>query len=402
MAESKSLKEAVNEIRDNTNKHFGTKLPGNENKEQEQTIQELSYSQMIMGSLASMVWGVQNIKDDVKVKTLLSRKDNIYDIVKSIKGAINNAVNNGVMTVNAKLTKETITTLKTNLSEPVISAIDNVSLRDTNTLINVLNEIDKSISNIPTIDLTDIKTSINEVNQSIGNIPVINLTSIRESIDEVKGEIIDIPESLRLIINDAIISALDLKDGFSLDDRLKVLNDLDNKFKSFNNGQDDIYKSLFVIGDELRSSILSIKPNDYDYTSYLKDIKDRFDILNNSITDLYSDLLIEITKETNKPVTSSSISEDSINRIIDVINTKENKLDLNLTANGNDVEKIKNLLEKLDEFDFNPKELKGLNGLYNLIEALSSKNLIKSEKDAEVNLNAIKGLSFLVSPLSKT
>ena len=89
MAESKSLKEAVNEINNNLKAHFGTKISigktktpdQNSDKQSEINLQELTYSQMIMGSLASMVWGVQNIKDDVKVKALLNRKNNIYDIV---------------------------------------------------------------------------------------------------------------------------------------------------------------------------------------------------------------------------------------------------------------------------------------------------------------------------------
>ena len=322
-----SLKEQiakdVQEIKEDNKKHFGTKLPGNENKEQEQTIQELSYSQMIMGSLASMVWGVQNIKDDVKVKTLLSRKDNIYDIVKSIKGAINKAVNNGVMTVNTKLTKETITALKTNLSDPVAQ------------------------------------------------------------------EIRDIPDSLIGVLSDtADTIATSIVSSLELNNKFKSLND---RLEGFDAGQNDIYQSLFVIGDELRSSILSIKPNDYDYTSYLKDIKDRFDILNDSITDLYSDLLVEITKETNKPVTSSSISEDSINRIIEAINSKENKLDLNLTANGKDVEKITQLISELEKFNIDDKKyINCLNGLYELINKLGSKDLKVNVKKVNENLTFLK------------
>ena len=417
----------VKEIKEDNKKHFGTKLPGNENKEREQTEQELTYSQMIMGSLASLIWGVQNVKDDAKIKTLLSRKDNIYNIVKSIKETINTAINDERMIINSKLTKETVNKLKIDLANPIISAInnipDNVSLykkileainridetiqgifisvptTDLTGILEAINRIDETVKGIsisvPTTDLTGILEAVNRIDETIQSIsisvPTTDLTNIKESINKIKEAIFDIPESFRLIISDEIISALDLKDDFSLDDRLKVLNDLDSKFKSFDQGQDDIYQSLFVIGDELRNSILSIKSNDYDYTSYLKDIKDRFDILNNSIADLYSDLLIEITKEANKPVTSSSISEDSINRIIDAINTKENKLDLNLTANGNDIEKITQLISELEKFNIDDKKyINCLNGLYELINKLGSKDLKVDVKKVSENLTFLK------------
>ena len=72
----------VREIKESKSK-FGTKLPGNGNKAQELTLKELSYEQMIMGSIASLVWGVKNINKDTQVKTLLGR-NNIFDIVDSL------------------------------------------------------------------------------------------------------------------------------------------------------------------------------------------------------------------------------------------------------------------------------------------------------------------------------
>jgi len=88
MSETKSLREAVKQIRDDNKKHFGTKMPGNESKEQEQTLQELSYSQMIMGSLASMIWGVKSKDKDQDIKTLLGRGNTIYDLINNSKNSI--------------------------------------------------------------------------------------------------------------------------------------------------------------------------------------------------------------------------------------------------------------------------------------------------------------------------
>lgn len=64
---------------------FGTKLPSNKNKETESTIQELAYEQMIMGTLASLVWGKSNIKKEDQVKTLLGNTKNIYKFVENLE-----------------------------------------------------------------------------------------------------------------------------------------------------------------------------------------------------------------------------------------------------------------------------------------------------------------------------
>ena len=66
---------------------FGTKLPSNPNKDIKNTIQELAYAQMIMGTLASLVWGQTNIKKTDQVKTLLgiNKSKTIFGLVEDVK-----------------------------------------------------------------------------------------------------------------------------------------------------------------------------------------------------------------------------------------------------------------------------------------------------------------------------
>ena len=93
----------VREIKESKSK-FGTKLPGNGNKAQELTLKELSYEQMIMGSIASLVWGVKNINKDTQVKTLLGR-NNIFDIVKNIQTEIPISFDNFYKKLDELITK---------------------------------------------------------------------------------------------------------------------------------------------------------------------------------------------------------------------------------------------------------------------------------------------------------
>ena len=81
-----SIAENVSKIEKSHSK-FGTKLPGNKSKERELTLQELSYEQMIMGTLASLTWGVKNIDKDTQIKTLLG-KQNIFGLIKDINSKL--------------------------------------------------------------------------------------------------------------------------------------------------------------------------------------------------------------------------------------------------------------------------------------------------------------------------
>jgi len=81
-----SIAENVSKIEKSHSK-FGTKLPGNANKEKEMTLKELSYEQMIMGTLASLTWGVKNIDKDTQIKTLLG-KQNIFGLIKDINSKL--------------------------------------------------------------------------------------------------------------------------------------------------------------------------------------------------------------------------------------------------------------------------------------------------------------------------
>ena len=109
---AKKNKIDIDKLAERLSSKFGTKLPSNQNKETERSEDQLIYTQMIMGSLASMIWGERSVKNENKISSLLGRKDNIYNLIDSIKKNFNIIVNKENKCINVNLTQESVNTLK--------------------------------------------------------------------------------------------------------------------------------------------------------------------------------------------------------------------------------------------------------------------------------------------------
>lgn len=105
-----------------THSKFGTKLPSNANKEKEMTLKELSYEQMIMASLASLVWGEKNVDKDTKVKSLLN-KPNIFELVKGFGTNLDNQLSilNDIKNYS-ETNKEILQSIDNNLSQQIVNS----------------------------------------------------------------------------------------------------------------------------------------------------------------------------------------------------------------------------------------------------------------------------------------
>ena len=85
MASNKSLMENIDKnVSSIKESKFGTKLPSNKNKDKENTEQELAYEQMIMGTLASLTWGIKKLSKPTDIKSYFNH-ENIFSFVKEIK-----------------------------------------------------------------------------------------------------------------------------------------------------------------------------------------------------------------------------------------------------------------------------------------------------------------------------
>jgi len=184
---------------------FGTKLPSNKNKDKENTIQELAYEQMIMGTLASLVWGKTNIKKEDQVKTLLGNTKNIYKFVENLEKnssnlykEINNTINSS-KAIHIKINKSSINDLR-NVFNDVINNLNNQNLQNN---IGTANSININISN--TDELTKFIQTLkdanieNELKNTIGYIGsfVEALDSISQiSDDKFKTSIVSLQQAI--------------------------------------------------------------------------------------------------------------------------------------------------------------------------------------------------------------
>ena len=158
---AKKNKIDINKLAERLSSKFGTKLPSNQNKETERSEDQLIYTQMIMGSLASMIWGERSVKNENKISSLLGRKDNIYNLIDSIKKNFNIIVNKENKCINVNLTQESVNALKTNLSEPIVDAIDSLY----SSLSNIESKLD--VSQKPGLsDIEKLSIVISDLNEN--------------------------------------------------------------------------------------------------------------------------------------------------------------------------------------------------------------------------------------------
>ena len=367
----------VQEIKEDNKKHFGTKLPGNSNKEQEQTEQELTYSQMIMGSLASLVWGVKYVKDENKVKALLG-KNSLYDLVNDIKTTITefkNVIDNTVIktqVTNLEILKNPIDTLNTTL----------IKLNDT---------LSSDSSKVTASDLKMLEDNINVSiqNELKAKLKKLTITPDAIIIDDTSNLYASkLAEKIKSAIEKQSIIKLDKitisPDKFVLDttklDASKLVNQIKEALTEFNEIDFDSY----LLGINAYIDLLSNK----DYKLFDKNIENNITLLN-SLFDVIKNLELEKEKLIYIDIQYKGIEEriNELKKIIintlydpNVINEIKEDIDKKIgqpiKINIDDLTKLDELLKTLDKkVDIFDKS--------NLDQA---SELIKILKDKEVKL----------------
>ena len=200
----------VKEIKDKTK--FGTKLPGNTNKEREITLKELSYEQMIMGSIASLTWGVKNIDKDTQIKSLLG-KTNIFELIKGINSKLDSEISIFKKIKDySETNKKALQNINDNLSKVIINSTDAIikaiggslkgstskiliDLKAADTIEQLLKEFD-ALDNIIFFDndnVNNVKDLLDRIDKlSKENIYLVIDTNLYDTVNELKELKIDL------------------------------------------------------------------------------------------------------------------------------------------------------------------------------------------------------------------
>ena len=299
MSEKSLMTEINKNVRSikNSTKHFGTKMPADGNLEKEMDEQGLTYSQMIMGSLASLVWGKLSVKDEDKVKSLLSSPNNIYTLVKSIVEYSDTVINKEKKYVNVNLTEESINTLKANLSDPIVEVI--------NSLYGPLSDIELKLDDLQKPGLSDIGKLTAAISQLDTNQnkqkEVLNSLNTIFSSTEFKEALQKSVES-KLIIkfdnpSDELTNIIKLLEGLnnfegkdaktistSLNGLIKLINFLGKE--EFNVNAENVKRNIKLISNILTGNKESLQ----SIVNKLEDLKDKKVEINENISFILSSL----------------------------------------------------------------------------------------------------------------
>ena len=420
---TKSLKEQIangfNKIKNDDKKHFGTKMPDNPNKEQKQTEEELSYLQMTMGSLASMIWGVKNKNKNQDVKTLLGKGNTLYDLVKSIEFDVSA---NLVLMINQKKfiddVQKDIKNFFGNKDESSFSKQIEKLIESQNTgfelLIDGINEITSSINNVETNEESNkkpnsLKDSTNEILINISAADTIK--QILNDFDKLKSFNIFENDNVKEVQN--LLDRLDnlgkvaIVENSNISDIEQLLNRLDTLSKE--------HIRLIFDTDKLDEQIKNLKQKIIDIDIYnpkcLDELKASIDELKNEKIELFNiasldkvDKLLKSIDSLKGSKTSGNVVDtlkslfDSIKKINpDDFSIKDPNQIQSIVDLFNDEGKIKTLLDAIEARgkQLNGDKIKILNDAFNIITIAS--NLLMEGHDAKINKKLFKDLNIILT-----
>ena len=419
MAETKSLRaqiaKDVAEIKNDNKKHFGTKMPSDGNLEKEQTEQELTYSQMIMGSLASMIWGVKNKNKDQEIKSLLGKGNTIYDLVDSIK----NDVNSNLILIENQ--NKFINKVKTNIENFFGNKAESSFINQIKKLILseddrfelfkklLKTEIDKIILSIDNIKINNESNSLNDsINKILIDISAADtIKQILDDFDKLKS--FDIFENDNVKEVQDLLNRLDNLGGAAIieNSNIEKIEELLNKLDSLS--KENIYLIINTNLDEQIKNLKQVKIDIYN-PNCLDDIKASIDELKNEKIELFNvdsinkvdELLKSIdslkgSKTTGNVVDTLKSLFESIKKIkTDDLKAEPEKIKsiLDLFKDDGDIKKLLDAIEKRGE-KLTGDKIKILNDAFNIINIASK--LLMEDHDVKINKKLFKDLNIILT-----
>ena len=257
---------------------FGTKMPSNMNKEEALTREQLLQTQMIMGSLGALIWGKQSITRESQIKTLLGNNNTLFNLVNSIKKDISYIKNSGVRT---SLTKESVNTLKTNLSEPIVDAIDS--------LYSSLSSIEGKLDNLQKPGLSDIGELATAISQLDTN--QNKQTEVLNSLNTIFSST-EFKEALQKSVESKLIIKFD-NPSDELTNIIKLLEGLNNfegkDAKTISTSLNGLIKLINFLGkEEFNVKTTNVKRNIELISNILTGNKESLQSIINKLEDLKS------------------------------------------------------------------------------------------------------------------
>ena len=419
MADTKSLRaqiaKDVAEIKNDNKKHFGTKMPSDGNLEKEQTEQELTYSQMIMGSLASMIWGVKNKNKDQEIKSLLGKGNTIYDLVDSIKNDVNSnliLVKNQNKFINK--VKTSIENFFGNKAESSFSKQIEKLIASQNAgfdlLVNGIIEIISSIDNIKINKESNkksnsLKDSTNEILINISTADTIK--KILDDFDKLKS--FDIFENDNVKEVQDLLNRLDNLGGAAIieNSNIEKIEELLNKLDTLS--KENIYLIINTNLDEQIKNLKQVKIDIYN-PNCLDELKASINELKNEKIELFNIDSINKVDELLKSIDSLKGSKTTGNVVdtlkslfesIKKIKTDDLKADktqiqsiVDLFNDDGDIKKLLDAIEKRGE-QLTGDKIKILNDAFNIINIASK--LLMEDHDVKINKKLFKDLNIILT-----